>query len=179
MGPQAATVTTLLIAAGGFLAVAAVVLLRLGRWPPRTGDAPHCRGCGYLLQGNQSGRCPECGRELTAKNTVRGERRRRPRLEAVGWVSGVLAVLCLVAAGSERVRGIDWYRYRPASWVVRDAGLSDAERSARAWQELSRRRAAKTLPAEADRGWLAVAVADVESPHRARAQRAWAELEAR
>src|SRR5687768_7188833 len=100
MAPQAATVTTLLAIAGGLLAVAAVVMLRLGRWPARRGDAPHCRGCGYLLQGNVSGRCPECGRELTAANVVKGTRHRRRRLEALGWVGGVLAVLCFVGAGS-------------------------------------------------------------------------------
>ena len=32
-------------------------------WPLIPPD--HCQGCGYCLRGNVSGRCPECGRQIT------------------------------------------------------------------------------------------------------------------
>ena len=32
------------------------------RWPPG-----HCQKCGYDLTGNESGRCPECGTEVSAE----------------------------------------------------------------------------------------------------------------
>jgi hypothetical protein len=37
------------------------------RWRNRPFSLGHCQTCGYDLTGNESGRCPECGVEVTAK----------------------------------------------------------------------------------------------------------------
>lgn len=165
-----------MVAAGLALAVVGAVLLWWGYWPRRKGHQPHCAGCDYLLLGNRSGRCPECGRELTERSIVVGTRTRRKGVAAVGLMLLLLAALFFGGAGNKRIREIDWYRYRPAAWVVGDAGSDHPALAARAWQELARRRSEGTLPASADAGLLEVAMRDVGSADRVRAERAWAEL---
>ncbi|MHC4610757.1 MAG: hypothetical protein ACYS7M_10475, partial [Planctomycetota bacterium] len=48
-----------LIAVPGVLAA---MMLLAGR--RRVAKPGHCRSCGYNLQGNTSGICPECGQEI-------------------------------------------------------------------------------------------------------------------
>jgi hypothetical protein len=58
----------------------------------RGNRSPHCAGCGYLLVGNTSGVCPECGTPLSpsqrrqlprSSKTHRSSPRREPRAEEV------------------------------------------------------------------------------------------------
>jgi hypothetical protein len=35
--------------------------------------APYCAHCGYCLTGNESGTCPECGREINVESAVESE----------------------------------------------------------------------------------------------------------
>ena len=112
-------------------------LMKVGFWPRRRGDTPHCRGCGYALVGNQSGTCPECGREITEKSVVRGERHRH---KGVGVGGLALFLLGIGIGGGAWVTDIDWYRYMPESWVVKDASSPNQTTAQRAWDELVRRR---------------------------------------
>src|SRR3954463_6449818 len=101
------------------LLVLGVALLKVGFRPRRRGDTPHCRGCGYALVGNESGTCSECGRAWTASTVVRGE---RPRHNGIGFTGMVMLLLGLSIAGGLWLTDVDWYRYLPESWIVKDAG---------------------------------------------------------
>jgi hypothetical protein len=180
MGTPTPDPIALFIAAGIVLGLAGVVLLWWGYWPRRKGNQPHCRGCDYLLLGNKSGRCPECGRELNDGNIVYGTRRRRKVIAAAGVMLLLLATLFLGDAGGKRLREIDWYHYRPAAWVVKDAGSDNAALADRAWKEIARRRSEGTIPASAEAALLEVAFRDIGSKtDKVRAERGWAELNRR
>ena len=114
-----------------------LALIKVGLWPRRRGDTPHCRGCGYPLVGNQSGTCPECGREFTDATVVRGERQRH---KAIGIAGVATFVLGVTIGGGLWFGDIDWYRYLPERWIVKDAGSSNPTIAQRAWGELVRRR---------------------------------------
>jgi len=66
------------------LLIFGLAFIKLGFWPRRRGNTPHCRGCGYALVGNQSGTCPECGQAWTESTVVRGERHRHKYLGFTG-----------------------------------------------------------------------------------------------
>src|SRR5204863_4974969 len=113
-----------------FLILSVLLAMRLARGR-RVGDTVHCRRCDYTLTGNQSGRCPECGVELSARNVTKGERIRPPRLAA-------LACVCLVglaAFGVKAIREGDWYEFRPAAWAIEDCGSKNLDTAARGWFE--------------------------------------------
>ena len=112
-------------------------VMKVGFWPRRRGTTPHCRGCGYALVGNQSGTCPECGREFNETTVVRGERHRH---KGVGFAGLMMLLLGLAIGGGSWVTDIDWYRYLPESLIVKDAGSSNPIIAKRAWEELVRRR---------------------------------------
>src|SRR4051812_30081336 len=162
MGAPTTNPNLLFAAAGIVLAILGAVLIWRGYWLRRTGHQPHCRGCGYLLLGNRSGRCPECGRDLSdERSIVRGVRSRRTGMVGAALVFLLMAALSFSGAASKRVREIDWYRYRPAGWVVKDAASDNPAWALRAWQELAIRRAKGTLSADAEAGLLEVALRDV------------------
>lgn len=123
----------LLIAAAALLI--GLVLLRYGIWPRRRGDTPHCRKCDYNVTGLDSGRCPECGTELTEAAVVYGERRRRPVLIVLGVVFFLVAT-GLVAQGG---RQVNWYRWWPTASVLGDLQSARPTVAAKAWRELQRR----------------------------------------
>src|SRR3954470_5360558 len=129
------------------LLVLGVALLKVGFWPRRRGDTPHCRGCGYTLVGNQSGTCPECGRAWTDSSVVRGERHHH---KGVGFAGLVMLLLGLAIGGGLWLTDIDWYRYLPDSWIVKDAGSLNPTIAQRAWDELMRRRAIAPLSESAE-----------------------------
>lgn len=165
--PGAPITPTFLFVIAAVLALVGVVMLRLGWWPRRRGQTPHCRRCGYALVGNESGRCPECGTDTTvARNVRRGERHRRGGVAALGAMALVLALLCGGMASIVALREVDWYQFRPATWVVDDAGSSDPAESTRAWRELERRRGRAGLSEAVERKLGGVALAEVS---RARA----------
>jgi len=110
-------------------------LLRIGLWPRRKGDTPHCRTCDYNLTGLTSDRCPECGTGLDAAMVVIGSRRRRPGLAVAGAVMCLPALACLAL---QAVR-VNWYGLRPTAWVIGDAQSSGMAAANRAWRELDRR----------------------------------------
>ena len=112
-----------------------LVFLKIGLWPRRQGDAPHCRKCGYNLTGLESARCPECGTTLGERAVVIGVRRRRPGF----IVAGIVFLLPLLAGILLAITNVNWYRLRPTAWVISDAQSSAAGTARRAWRELTRR----------------------------------------
>jgi len=78
-------------------------LLKRGWWPRRMGETPHCPKCDYILSGDQQ-RCPECGTPVESGNVVRGDRRRRVVMAAIGGSIELLglAVLILSCVGSRQ-----------------------------------------------------------------------------
>ena len=114
-----------------------LVLLKLAYFSRRRGTTPHCRKCNYTLTGLNSERCPECGQALAEETVVHGERTRHPIIGAVGSLLLLLAIAntAISLAGG----GFDWYRYKPTSWVIDDAGDPAADVALRAWTELDRR----------------------------------------
>ena len=148
MAPTQVSLPLVVVVLIPILFVGALVLIRIALFPRRRGNDPHCANCNYLLIGNVSGRCPECGTDVsTAARVQIGQRHRRPGLATVGFVLLGLALLPFVAMTTGRVQTIDWYHYRPASWLVQDLSASSGPRATRAWNELERRR---KLPAGLD-----------------------------
>ena len=133
------------------LAVAAIIngllIRRHARRP--IGAAPHCRRCDYLLTGNTSAVCPECGLALTEDNVIRGERFAKRRLFWSGTVLLLIGLLIVVALAADGLKHYDWYRLRFTAGVLRDAGSIKFADADRAWTELERRRRAGGL-AESD-----------------------------
>src|SRR5205085_1625071 len=80
-------------------------------------------------------RCPECGTALSAQTLRLGERRRRPGLAWTGRLTLLLGLALVALAVSGALNRVDWYRYRPASWLVHD--LTTPARP-RAWAEPAR-----------------------------------------
>ncbi len=126
--------------AGVGLAVVLAAFLRRGRG--------RCRRCGYAMEGVPAGRCPECGREHTARDLRRGYRPKR-------WV---VVGLALAAAGmylgpvAER-RAEGWRAFAPTLGVVlampREWGPPGAAQEFRGWcwKLLAQRNHAGRLPA--------------------------------
>jgi hypothetical protein len=127
-------------------------------------DHPFCRRCGFDLFGlpDASTRCPECGSDLSAKAIRIGRREVRGRALAGGIALIVPWTLLVAAIGVAWFNGVDVNRYKPISWLTRQA-------DAAAVGELSRRQMAgelsddqfatvmnAALAAQADKGrpWL-------------------------
>jgi hypothetical protein len=142
--------------------VLGLVLAKLAYLPRRRGDTPHCRKCNYTLTGLSSERCPECGQALNEDTIVHGERKRRPILGGVACLLLLLAVAntAILLAGDR----IDWYRFRPTSWVIEDAASATPAVATRAWTELQRRMKDGSL-SEVEHGKLTeVALAEQAKP---------------
>jgi len=129
---------TLLI--GVSLIVVGGPMLKRGWWPRRIGDTPHCRKCDYILSGDQR-RCPECGTTLGPRTVVRGERRRRGLLAAIGGALIALGLLGLVQLPLTLAINIHWNHYVPLSWLLPKIDLTDSPQ----WQEIQRRLDANLL----------------------------------
>lgn len=126
--------------------LAAAALLYRGR-KRRIGDAPHCRKCNYLLHGLESERCPECGAMLSPAAIVHGERRRRWGAFVTGWFLLLLAVFLFFGASIPALQTIDWYRFKPTSFVLLDLNSAQPTTAQRAWAEMIRRDATTRLSA--------------------------------
>ena len=132
----------LLILTTSFLMVG-VLAIRSGRLR-RVGTSPHCRRCDYVLTGNESAVCPECGQDLDPGNIILGERF-RPRSFWVGLVLALVNLLLMLAIVSPVIYQYDWYRWRPVSWVIEDSKSRNYAQAIRAFDELDRRRLVNRL----------------------------------
>jgi len=138
-----------------------LAFLKIGFWPRRRGNTPHCRNCGYALLGNQSGTCPECGQAWTDATIVRGERYRSMGLASTGII---LVLLGLAIGGGLWLTDINWYQYMPQRLVVSDAASSDPRIAQRAWDELMRRRAIAPLDESVEKKLTDLALKEQASP---------------
>jgi hypothetical protein len=114
-------------------------LLRRGRWPRRVGTTPHCRKCAYILTGLEADRCPECGNIIAGGGILVGERHRRPALAWIGAILTLLGLALLVLIASGTLSRVDWNRYKPLSWLLRQADSPVPVDSTYAWAEIQRR----------------------------------------
>src|SRR5689334_18249272 len=115
------------------LLIFGVAFVKFGFWPRRSGATPHCRRCGYVLVGNQSGTCPECGQAWTDATVILGERHRQKPL---GFTGLILLLLGIAIGGGLWLTDINWYQYMPQQLVVADAASPDPKIAQRAWDEL-------------------------------------------
>lgn len=122
-------------------------LLYLGR-RRRIGDEPHCRHCNYLLHGLSSERCPECGSLPSSATIVYGEPRRRWKTFLAGWIVLLLVGILAFTGGISQLQNVDWYHFKPTHFVLKDLNSGILPDQQRAWTELMRREAAKSLSAD-------------------------------
>lgn len=115
-------------------------VVRISLWPRRRGSEASCARCGYRLTGNVSGVCPECGTNLADKPPRLGVRRRRPVLATLGIFVTLVGLVGTIAAAEPFYRQIDWYAFKPTSWVIRDTESAVPSDAQRAWNELVQRR---------------------------------------
>ena len=79
------------------LLVIAAFVVNFSWFPPRRGKEPHCRKCDYQTTGNESGRCSECGADLTRpRGIVHGSRHRRLVPGMVGVFVALLGLAVLL-----------------------------------------------------------------------------------
>ena len=113
--------------------------LRRGIRGYRRGETPYYANCSYNLTGLSRERCPECGAVTAGPGAVvHGERKTRRGLIVIG-------LLCLMAAGVwgwSQTKGwqIDWYHYKPISWVLNDLKSPNGVVANKAWTEIQRAR---------------------------------------
>lgn len=138
----------------GITLVVGGILLIVGLEGERIGDEPRCRRCNYELTGLVSERCPECGAEVSEKNTVKGARRRNRRFLVIASVILGVSVTGLGVSAYSALGGIDWYQYLPTRWLISSvrAGGQDA------CNELARRIKAGTLQPEQQRRLAEIAL---------------------
>ena len=158
------------------LLITGLLVLRFGRWPKRKGDSPHCRKCDYNLTGLGDGNCPECGNAFTLATANRGDRKRNP---ALIWAGSAMISIALVFASITAYRKamtVNWYHYRPYSWVRDDlAHAKDPSTAYKAFLELNQRQtAAKLSPAEIEQFDDAIVTYVLATPVRTKSnQRAY------
>lgn len=135
----------ILVALAFFAVGLGTYLLKRGRWPRRIGATPHCRHCDYILSGLEADRCPECGALVRPGTPIFGERHRRPGLAFLGAALMLLglALLGLMIAGA--LPNIDWNRYKPLSWLLKDLDSTSSIDATAAWNEVQRRMTAHLL----------------------------------
>jgi hypothetical protein len=126
----------------------------------RTDDHPLCRRCRFDLTGKpaDSVRCPECGADLgRPRATVVGHRRwrRGPLSAGVATLAFSAAVLGTVEWG--RIRHVNWLRYAPVFYLVREASSADPAHRSPALAELSARLLGN--PRASNDAWSRVAAA--------------------
>ncbi|MGD0769843.1 MAG: hypothetical protein ABSB42_16795 [Tepidisphaeraceae bacterium] len=121
-------------------------LLYIGR-RRRVGGDPHCRKCNYILHGLSSDRCPECGSLLSPASIVYGEPQRRWKTFLAGWLVLLPLGIFISIGGVSQLQDVDWYHYKPTYFVLRDLNSGRAPDQQRAWTELMRRDADKSLSA--------------------------------
>ena len=109
----------------------------------RTDDHPLCRRCRFDLTGRPADaerRCPECGADLSPpRAVVVGHRRRRAGVLGLGAVLSTLAVSVGGVVAYGQAHHVNWWRYAPLGYVVRQATSSDASRRRAGLAELGDR----------------------------------------
>ncbi|MCC6908354.1 MAG: hypothetical protein IT430_10470 [Phycisphaerales bacterium] len=156
--------TTILLILLGFAGLAALLLGLRGR---RVDDHPHCRRCRFDLfgLGAAAARCPECGADLAGpRAVVRGLRRRRPIIAALGAVLLLACSAWVALSASGTLSKVDWNHYKPAWWLAIEAQSADMAKSDAALRELVVRLGDKELSQRRIDGLVATATSLFDSP---------------
>ncbi len=74
-----------------------------------------CRKCGYDLQGQERGQCPECGEAFSVDDLAdyrKGDPESQPRRRAMGWVGwgALITISLLIVGGTFFVLGLIKYK---------------------------------------------------------------------
>jgi hypothetical protein len=125
--------------------VLGIYLLKRGRWPKRIGTTPHCRHCDYILSGLEADRCPECGALIRPGTPIFGERHRRPGLAFSGVALMLLGLAFFGVMATGILSAVDWNRYKPLSWLLKDMDSTNSIDATAAWNEVQRRITAHLL----------------------------------
>jgi hypothetical protein len=80
-------------------------------FPRRTAPTGHCRTCGYDLQGNESGRCPECGTLVGGNLAPQMDAARSAMLPWLTWATAALTVAVALHASFRVVHVADVRAY--------------------------------------------------------------------
>jgi hypothetical protein len=119
--------TTLILALSLASLALGLVLAIVGWRGRRLDEHPHCRRCGYDLQGHHDpAACPECGRDLAKRRALRkGTRRKRPVLLVLASLLLLLSVGGAGALAWQRATATDWNTLKPVVWLHADARRVD------------------------------------------------------
>jgi hypothetical protein len=110
------------------VALAAVVLLIVGRRGKRVNNHPICRRCGFDLVGRPQGStvCSECGADLGRRRAVRiGARRRVRGAILAGLLLLVPSLACIAYVGWSAASDIPVVQRKPVWWLLNDASGRD------------------------------------------------------
>src|SRR5260221_7235997 len=121
------------------IAALGLIVTKRSVWPKRTGPTPHCRNCDYLLVGGVSDRCPECGTQLDCRSIVHGERHRRPGRALLGAALLFSGLALIVTFSVGKLANVNWYPYKPFSWLLKDLESPNTAVVDPAWLEVHRR----------------------------------------
>lgn len=140
------SIAPLILCSLGALFGAAIVWL--GRRGRLVDDHPLCRRCGFDLFGlpPDSGRCPECGADLSRKRARRqGHRRAYRRALIAGLMLLVLSGTYTFIGIRETARRVQWRHHTPASWLIYQTSFKDVPTRDAALAELEWRIANRKL----------------------------------
>ncbi len=161
------TVLLGLMAAGGVIGIGLLVVGVRGR---KIDDHPVCRRCRFDLIGLPgAASCPECGADLSRRGAVRlGQRKRRPRVVAIGALALGLSLLLAAGLLSVRVAGISLNTYKPVWMLTGEAVGINQNVAAAARSELLARHKASAITASQARS-----IADMVLARQADALAEW------
>jgi len=143
----------------------------------RVGSTPHCPKCEYILIGNDSGTCPECGAPFTPSSILHGEPYRRRGMAAAGAFLFPLGVLIMSLGFSGIANQINWYRHRPFRWVMQDLDSPPSGAPTKALTELLRRDSGGELSASRKTALVKRMLKDLSSPPNTITDQEWIELQ--
>src|SRR5687767_13350874 len=112
----------------GWTAGVSLLLVWIGARGRRVDTHPICRRCEFDLFGlpGTSARCPECGADLARRRATRiGHRRRIRLLLTLAIPLLLISGGALGVAGYAKARGVNVYRYKPVSWLIREMRHAD------------------------------------------------------
>lgn len=149
------------------LAVLGAFLIITGRWPRRRGYTPYCKRCGYNLTGLDlvsvlENKCPECGTVSGPATVVFGDRIIRQGRLFAGLACFLIGFIPLVLATIGLLGGVDWYQYKPTSWILSDLQHGNAGLAQVALNEITRRRNLGTLSQSQTQHLIAVCLSEQE-----------------
>jgi hypothetical protein len=137
----------------------------------RIGISPFCRRCRYSLTGlpAETQFCPECGNDIQQSTAIiRGVRKRYKPLVITGIVLTLVGLAGLGEKSVSSLLAVDWFQYRPVSWLMDDLEAAPGPKRDRAAKELLRRMRAGSFD---DGSWKLVIDRSLQA--HAKSAKAW------